>query len=90
MSILPVGACETLSVVAAMNVNGDWMSLRERLAAPAAAFGSRMTSPEVVVIAGIAGSVPNFFALGSSGSVDARRRQVQDDVGQVDVQRVRR
>ena len=28
-----------------------------------------MTSPEVVVIAGIAGSVPNFFALGSLGSV---------------------
>ena len=34
-----------------------------------AEFGSRMTSPEVVVPAGIAGSVPNFFALGSLGSI---------------------
>src|SRR5205823_1205781 len=44
-----------------------------RTAAPrasaAAAFGSSMTSPEGVCIDAIAGSVPNFFAFGSFGSV---------------------
>jgi len=44
MSIAPVGACDTFSVVVAMKLKGDWRLL-VKLASTCFAFGSRTTSP---------------------------------------------
>ena len=86
-SILPVGECVTSQRRRGDEVERRLDVLRE-IANAWPAFGSRMTSPGRVVPAGIAGSVPNFIALGSAGIRHALRRQVQNDLGEVDVQRV--
>ena len=70
-----------------MNMNGAWMLLREhREHLRRVRFEHDVARG--VVPAGIAGSVPNFFAL-DLGIGHARRRQVEDHVGEVDVEGVR-
>ena len=70
-SILPLGTGEpegTWTTVAAMRLNGiDSVCVNDENVA--AASGSSMTVPAGVVPAAIAGTVPNFLALASFGSL---------------------